>query len=73
MLNLQKERMELEDNIKKQILKINLASIKKKEYEEGLIKVEKPVFDFFLKTLEQNELYEDCNLLLKNKEKLLIT
>ena len=65
--------MELEDNIKKQILKINLASIKKKEYEEGVIKVEKTTFDFFIKTLEQHEMYEECSLLLKNKEKILIS
>jgi len=62
--------MELDDKIKREILEINLTSIENKEYEEGLIEIDEPTFNFFLKTLEEDELYEKCSLLLKNKYKM---
>ena len=65
--------MELNESVKKQILKINLASVKNEEYEEGIIQVDLSTFDFFIKTLEEKEMYEDCKILIKNKERLLIS
>ena len=65
--------MELNESVKKQILKVNLASIKNEDYEEGIIPIDKSMFDFFIKMLEEKEMYEDCRILIKNKERLLIS
>jgi hypothetical protein len=61
----------IKDSTKLEILQINLTSIKEDEYNEGLISIDEPTFNFFLRKLEEEELYEECSLLMKNKQKML--
>jgi len=61
----------IKDSTKLEILQINLTSIKEDEYNEGLICIDEPTFNFFLRKLEEDELYEECSLLMKNKQKML--
>jgi hypothetical protein len=61
----------IKDSTKLEILQINLTSIKEDEYNEGLISIDEPSFNFFLIKLEEEELYEECSLLMKNKQKML--
>lgn len=74
LLDLQKSEIfinMIKDNTKLEILEINLTSLKDEDYKEGLIHVDEPTFNFFLRKLERDESYEDCSLLVKNKKKLL--
>lgn len=61
----------LREDTKMEIMEINLRAIKIKEEKDGIIKVDSSTIDKFLNQLIEEEKYEDCQLIIDNKMKMI--
>lgn len=58
--------MELSDEIKIEILRINLTALSDIDKRSGLIKIDENIYNLWIDYLISEERYEDCKLLKDN-------